>query len=321
MNLLITGVAGFIGYNLTKELIKKKHQIFGIDLSINKLKNINKDRIKKLKKIQRFQFNSINIENYYILNKHIKKYKIKYVIHLAAKAGVRESLIDTTKYFNTNIKGFYNILEVCRHQKIKHLLFASSSSVYGNTKKFPSKEIHNTDKPESFYAATKKINEILGYSYASTYKLPCTGIRFFTVYGPYGREDMAIFKFVKNTLKNQYIKLHNKANHSRDFTYIDDATKLLNKIIFAPSKHKVPFQIFNIGSGKSINLSKLLNIIEKKLNKKIKSKKIEFQKGDVLKTQSDIKLVKKIFNYQSFTDTKKGINKFIDWYYSYKLKK
>ena len=239
------------------------------------------------------------------------------IIHLAAQAGVRHSIDKPEIYFKSNLEGFFNILDLSKQNKIKHFIFASTSSVYGNTKKFPTNEKTCTDSPLSFYAASKKSNEVLSYSYSNIYKLPCTGLRFFTVYGEYGRPDMALFKFTKSILNEKKIKLFNHGNHMRDFTYVGDIVNGIILLIKKPSKSKIPFQIFNIGKGKVEKLKTFLKIIEKNLGKKAIIENYPLQQGDVIKTHSNINKIKTKTNYKPSTSIEKGILIFLDWYKQY----
>ena len=318
MSILITGSAGFIGYHLAKKILKKNIKVFGID-NINNYYDINlkKNRIKDLKKSKKFQFYKIDLSEYKKLNNLVKRNKIKYIIHLAAQAGVRYSIKKPKTYFKSNMEGFFNILEVSKHNNIKHLIYASTSSVYGNTKKFPLSESDNTDHPLSFYAATKKSNEIMAHSYSYIYKLPCTGVRFFTVYGPFGRPDMALFKFTKNIIKNRSVELFNKGKHLRDFTYVDDIVEGVFSLIKKQSKKSIPYEIFNIGNGNPKKLIDYLKHIEKNLNRSSSIKKLPLQIGDIIKTHSDIKKLKKFTGYNPKTNINIGINKFIEWYKDY----
>ncbi len=318
MKILITGCAGFIGFHLTKFLTSKKISIIGID-NLNNYYDVNlkKNRLKLLKENKKFTFYKTDILNIQKLNNIVRKNKIKIIVHLAAQAGVRYSIENPKTYHKNNLEGFFNILEISKENKIKHLIFASTSSVYGESSNFPLNENENTSKPLSFYAATKKSNEVMAHSYSYIYKLPCTAVRFFTVYGPYGRPDMALFKFTKNILENRKIELYNNGKHLRDFTYIDDITKGIFSIINKPNKDKVPYNIFNIGNGKSRKLIDYLFFIEKKLGKKAIVKKLPLQKGDIIKTHSDIKLLKKFSNYKPKIDIEEGVSKFIDWFIDY----
>jgi len=251
------------------------------------------------------------------LKNYLKKNKIKIIVHLAAQAGVRYSIQHPELYFESNLKGFFNILEISRFLKIKHLVFASTSSVYGNNKNFPLKEEYNTDKPLSFYAATKKSNEVLAHSYSNIYKLPITGLRFFTVYGPYGRPDMALYLFTKKILNNSKLALFNNGRHERDFTYIDDVTDGIIGAIKNPSRESVPFRIFNLGSDNPRKLKSYLKLIENNLSKKGSIKKLPLQKGDVIKTHASIDRAKKYIKYSPKITIDIGIKKFIEWYKNY----
>jgi len=318
MNILITGSAGFIGYHLSKKILRKNIQVIGID-NINKYYDINlkKNRIKDLKKNKKFKFYKIDLCEFNKLNNLIKKNKIDYIINLAAQAGVRYSIENPRTYFKNNLEGFFNILEVSRLNKIKHLIFASTSSVYGDTKKFPLNEKDNTDYPLSFYAASKKSNEVMAHSYSYIYKLPCTGVRFFTVYGPYGRPDMALFKFTKNILSNNAIELFNNGIHVRDFTYIDDIVDGIYSLIKKNSKKSKLYEIFNIGNGSPKKLMDYIKEIEKNLKISANIKKLPLQKGDIIKTHSDLSKLKKYTNYNPKTNIEAGIAKFIEWYKDY----
>tara|TARA_B100000989_G_C19528106_1_gene468048 strand:+ start:2030 stop:3022 length:993 start_codon:yes stop_codon:yes gene_type:complete len=318
MSVLVTGCAGFIGYSLSLFLLKKKYKIFGID-NLNNYYDVNlkKDRLKNLKDFQTFMFSKIDITNYNKLNNYIKKNKIKIIVHLAAQAGVRHSINNPDSYFDNNIFGFYNILQASKKNKIKHLIYASSSSVYGKSSKFPTSEIDNTDNPLSFYAASKKCNEVMAYSFSNIYNLPCTGLRFFTVYGPYGRPDMALFKFVSSIVNKKKLKIFNYGKHSRDFTYVEDIVKKIFILLEKPSKNKVPHEIFNLGNSQPISLKKYLILIEKKLKNKAKKQYLGLQKGDVKKTFSNSDKFNKKFKVNFRTDISKGIHLFIDWYMKY----
>ena len=318
MSILVTGAAGFIGYHLIEKTLNKNKDVIGID-NINSYYDIKlkKDRIKNLKKNKKFLFYKTDLSNYKKINNIVKKNNIKIIIHLAAQAGVRYSIKNTRSYFKSNLEGFFNILEVSRHNKIKHLIYASTSSVYGDSKKFPLNENDRTDQPLSFYAATKKSNEVMAHSYSYIYNLPCTGVRFFTVYGPFGRPDMALFKFTKNIINNHPIELYNNGNHLRDFTYVDDIVDGIYSLINKQSKKTIPYEIFNIGNGTSKKLLDYLKHIEKNLNKISKTKKLPLQVGDIIKTHSNINKLKKYTGYKPKTSIKIGISRFIKWYKDY----
>tara|TARA_Y100000590_G_C15642362_1_gene985494 strand:+ start:512 stop:1483 length:972 start_codon:yes stop_codon:yes gene_type:complete len=319
MKILITGCAGFIGYHVCKKLLEnKKIKVYGID-NINDYydKNLKLKRLKDLSKNKKFIFYKKDIKNYKILNNNFKKNKYDIVINLAAQAGVRYSIKNPRSYIENNIDGFFNILECSRIYKIKHLIYASTSSVYGDSNNFPLVETSNTDKPLSFYAATKKCNEVLAYSFSNIYSLKTTGLRFFTVYGPFGRPDMSLFKFTKSILNSKNIELFNNGNHERDFSYVEDIAIAIEKLIKKPAKTKVPYQIFNIASNKPYKLREFLNIIEKNTGKKFKIKKLPLQKADVIKTHGSIKKLKDYINFNPKTDLNKGVNAFLNWFYNY----
>ncbi len=318
MKILVTGCAGFIGFHLSNYLLSNKIQVCGID-NLNNYYDVNlkKDRLKILNKNNKFLFYKLDLANKIKLNNIIKKNKIKIIVHLAAQAGVRYSIQNPKTYFKNNLQVFFNILEVSKLNNINHLIFASTSSVYGENSNFPIKENEDTSRPLSFYAATKKSNEILAYSYSNIFKIPCTALRFFTVYGPYGRPDMALFKFTKNILDNKKIDFFNNGNHNRDFTYIDDIVSGIFSIINKPHKGKTPFNVFNIGNGNSRKLKDYLKLIENKLQKKAKLKKLPLQKGDIKKTHSDIRSLKNFSNYKPKVGIEEGVSKFIDWFLKY----
>ncbi len=318
MKILVTGCAGFIGFHLSKKLLENNYQTYGID-NLNNYYDVKlkKDRLKILRKNKKFFFYKINIFNKNNILNNFKKNKYDIVINLAAQAGVRHSIKNPKDYLDSNIIGFFNILEASRLIKTKHLLFASSSSVYGPNKQFPLKENYNTDFPLSFYAASKKTNEIIASSYNQIYKMNITGLRFFTVYGPYGRPDMALFRFTKNIINSKKIEVYNNGNHSRDFTYIDDVVNYVYSLAIKKYKDKKNFNIFNIGSSKPYKLLKFIEIIEKKLNKKARKVFKPKQTGDVEKTFSDSSNIKKIIKLDKITPIERGIENFINWYKDY----
>ncbi len=315
MNILVTGCAGFIGFHLSKLLLEKKYNVIGVDNLNNyydvSLKN---KRLKILRKNKFFLFKKIDICNLKKIESIFKKNKIKIVINLAAQAGVRYSIKNPRTYLENNIVGYFNILELCRSHKIKHLIQASTSSVYGNNSTFPLKETMSTSSPLSFYAASKKSTEVISHSYSYIYKIPITCLRFFTVYGPYGRPDMALFKFVKNIFSNKSINLFNFGNHHRDFTYVKDVANSIEKIINNPPKNNIPFAIYNVGSNNPISLKKFISLIENQLQKKAKIKKIKMQKGDIKKTHADNRKLAKKINYSPKVSANQGIKEFVEWF-------
>ena len=318
MKILVTGCAGFIGFHLTNFLLKKNIKVFGVD-NLNDYYSVSlkKNRLKIIQQHKNFFFYKFNLTNKNKINKIVIENKIKIIVHLAAQAGVRYSIESPETYLKNNLECFFNILDVGKKNNINHLIFASTSSVYGNNINFPLKENDDTSKPLSFYAATKKSNEVMAHSYAHIFKLPCTALRFFTVYGPYGRPDMALFKFTKNIIENKKIELFNNGNHSREFTYIDDIVKGIFSVIKKPSKKRIPFNVFNIGNGNSRELKDYILLIQKLLAKKAKLKKLPLQKGDIIKTHSDIKLLNNFSGYKPKVDIEEGVEKFINWYWDY----
>lgn len=319
MKILVTGSSGFIGYHLCMKLCKfKKYKVIGID-NMNayydiKLKN---DRLKNLKKNRNFIFYKIDITRSKNLNKIFKKFKFDYVINLAAQAGVRYSIENPKKYLDSNINGFFNILDLSNKYSVKHLVFASTSSVYGNSKKFPSKEKNLEIAPLSFYGATKLSNEAMAYSYSNIHKLACTGLRFFTVYGPFGRPDMALFSFIDKMYKSRTIDLYNNGDHIRDFTYIDDVINAITKVINKPSKSNIPYDILNVGCSKPKKLMVFLKIIQKYTKIKPKINYLGLQKGDIHKTHASIKKLENKIGYTPKIQIDEGIRKFIVWYKDY----
>ena len=312
-NILITGVAGFIGFNLSLSLLKENKQIIGID-NINDYYSVKlkKDRLTELKKFKNFKFFKTDLVNSNSLNKIFKKYKIDKIIHLAAQAGVRYSIGNPKKYLNSNFVGFFNILELSRINKIKKIIYASSSSVYGNTKKFPLNE-YSSLNPNNFYGLSKKTNEEIASIYAKYYKLKLIGIRFFTVYGEWGRPDMSIFKIIDASFKNKIFYLNNYGKHHRDFTYIGDVVKMLKKLKF---RKKTTNEIYNISSNKPIKLGVIFNILSKYM-KLPKIKKRQLQKADVVKTHgNNLKIIKNT-GFKNFTNFEMGLLNTLKWYKAY----
>jgi UDP-glucuronate 4-epimerase len=317
---LITGCAGFIGYHTALEFLSKKEKVYGID-NLNSYYDVNlkKDRLRKLKRFDSFHFNKVDISDYKKLEKVIKKFNPKIIINLAAQAGVRHSIKNPDDYFNSNVVGFYNLLKICKKFKIKHLIYASTSSVYGNNKSLPSKEDQLTN-PIQFYASTKISNETMASAFSKIYNFTTTGLRFFTVYGEWGRPDMAIFKFVKNIKSNKKIDLYNNGEHQRDFSYV----KNISDCIYRLAKNKIYLKnnvaknnVYNLGNGRKIHLKKVIKIIEKILDKKAKIKKLPLQQGDIKSTYASIRLAKKDLSLKHNHSVETGIKNFIDWYNEY----
>jgi UDP-glucuronate 4-epimerase len=308
-NIFVSGAAGFIGFHLCLYLKKEGHNIIGLD-NFNpyydiKLKHL---RAKILKK-NNIDIIDANINDINILKKIFSR-DITHVIHLAAQPGVRHSFKKPFDYVDSNLVGFVNLLEITKNHKNIKLIFASSSSVYGSNKKIPFNTLDQTDFPTNLYGATKKANEIIAYSYHHLYKFPIIGLRYFTVYGPFGRPDMAYFKFTKNILEGNEIEIYNNGNLKRDFTYIDDIVRGTT----ATLDYKTDFEIFNLGNNNPINLMDFINMIEKKLDKKAKKKFLPFQKGEMLSTYADISSSIEKLNFKPTTNIEKGMENFIDWY-------
>jgi UDP-glucuronate 4-epimerase len=313
--ILITGCAGFIGFNLAKRLCGEKFKVIGIDkISQKNISQIKKDRLKILKKDSFFKFQNIDISDYTAVSKFFKNNKIKFVIHLAALPGVRESMKNPQKFFSSNITGFFNIIESSNKTNVMKFIYASSSSVYDSKAKIPYKETDSTKNQISFYAFSKKNSEQIAEYYSKNHNLITIGLRFFSVYGPWGRPDMAYYKFTDMVYNNKPIDVFNHGNHKRDFTYIDDVTDFIKILINKKQDVKKKFSIFNVGYGKPINLGYLIKQIEKNLGKKAKIKYLEKQLGDVHTTFADTKKSKRDLKYKARYPFDIGIKKFVDWY-------
>lgn len=328
MKILITGTAGFIGMHLALKLAQLGHEVIGLD-NINsyydanlKYARLNNQGIKRenilynklLMGINNIQFIEIDMQDAGNLNALFAKQQFEIVINLAAQAGVRYSITNPKDYINSNIIGFYNLLEASRNFPISKLLFASSSSVYGNTDKTPFSEEDNTDAPISFYAATKKSNEVMAHTYSHLYGIKTTGLRFFTVYGPWGRPDMAMFMFTENILNNKPIRVFNNGDLYRDFTYVDDIIAGIVSIVAGNSSPGEMFQIFNIGNSKPVKLLDFIYAIEEATGIKAHFDFQPMQEGDVKMTYANTEKLMKQFNYKPNTDLKAGVAKFVSWY-------
>lgn len=321
MKILITGVAGFIGFSLALKLLKtsKKIEIYGIDNYDNYYSKKIKDlRIKELNKSKKFKFLKLDICKRNILIKKLKDKKFDYIIHLAAQAGVRFSQIQPKKYINSNIFGFLNLLDSVKDSRPKKILYASSSSVYGDSKNLPSTENHKLF-PKNIYASSKKLNEIIAKFYSRYYGLQILGLRFFTVYGEWGRPDMFLFKIFKCLTSGKIFYLNNSGNHKRDFTYIDDVVEITKKILFQKKK-RYKHNVFNVCSDRPIKITKVLDFFTKKYGK-IKLKKISRNNLDVLNTHGSNKYVRTTTSFNKFTDYKRGIINSYEWYKKYNAHK
>nr|WP_321452375.1 NAD-dependent epimerase/dehydratase family protein [uncultured Carboxylicivirga sp.] len=320
--ILITGAAGFIGFHLSQLLAKNGYNIIGID-SLNEYYDVQLkfDRLKILRDLPNFKFRSVNICEKDTLDELFSEEKFDIVINLAAQAGVRYSIDKPYKYIDSNLIGFINILEACRNNPVKHLIYASSSSVYGNTQEIPFSVSNRTDEPVSLYAATKKANEMMAHSYAALYKIPMTGLRFFTVYGPWGRPDMAYFSFTNRILKDQTIQVFNNGDLERDFTYIDDITAAIEKLIDLPfdknEEKEKPYRLFNIGNNKPVKLMDFITTLEKHIGTEAPKEFLPMQKGDVYRTYADITDLEERIHFKPHTSIDEGLSKFISWYKEY----
>ena len=333
--ILVTGCAGFIGFHVCKQLLNKGLFVIGLD-NINDYYDVLLKKA-RLKELDKFSKNKSNGEFLFIKGdltdenslKNISKlYLPKKVIHLAAQAGVRYSIKNPSSYINSNLVGFSNILEFCKDNQVKHLIYASSSSIYGGNRKVPFSEKDFVDYPVSLYAATKKSNELMAHSYSHLFKLPSTGIRLFTVYGPWGRPDMAPMIFTKSILSSKPIKIFNNGDMYRDFTYIDDVSEAILKLLYLPPKYLndninlnsselpelTPHRIINIGSGNPINLLDFIEIIENEINIKAIRVFEKMQLGDVKKTYADNSYLKDLIKFKPHTSLKSGIREFVKWY-------
>ncbi|MFO7829332.1 MAG: NAD-dependent epimerase [Bacteroidales bacterium] len=337
---LITGTAGFIGFHLTRELLKKGYEVVGFD-NINDYYDVNlkygrlhesgipKEQIQYNQKVSsqkydHYQFIQLNLEDKENIYRLFETEKFDAVVNLAAQAGVRYSLQNPHAYIESNILGFTNILEACRHNDIKHLVYASSSSVYGLNEQMPFSVNDNVDHPISLYAASKKSNELMAHTYSYLYQIPTTGLRFFTVYGPWGRPDMALFLFTKAIVEGKAIDVYNHGNMQRDFTYIDDIVSGIVKVLENPPKAKesidlpsesvAPYKIYNIGNNAPVKLMDFIQAIEDELGIKAEKNLMPIQPGDVEKTWADVSGLMDDFNYKPDTDIRVGVKNFIAWY-------
>ena len=334
--ILVTGAAGFIGFHLCRKLLEQDFSIVGIDnlnnyydpkLKTSRLKEIENN----IKNSKNWNFIKCELENKSRLFEIFRQYQPKIVINLAAQAGVRYSIKNPSEYLNSNIVGFGNILEACKTFSIENLVFASSSSVYGGNKKIPFEESDQVNHPVSMYAATKRSNELMAHVYSHLYKLPTTGLRFFTVYGPWGRPDMSYFIFTSKIVKGEVIKIYNDGDMLRDFTYVDDVIDGIFQCIKKPASNNhiydfanqdpstswSPFQLFNIGNSRPINLMRFINIIEDHLGIEAKKEFLPMQPGDVERTSAKIDKIKNFAGFKPKINLEEGIPKFLDWYKDY----
>jgi UDP-glucuronate 4-epimerase len=332
MKTLITGVAGFIGFHLSQKLLKEDYQVIGID-NLNDYYDpgLKKARLEILGSHNNFCFHKVDLKDKSEVDNIFETYKSTHVVNLAAQAGVRYSIENPYAYVDSNLIGFMNILEACRNYPVKHLLYASSSSVYGGNKVAPFSTNHNVDHPVSLYAATKKSNELMAHTYSHLYGIPTTGLRFFTVYGPWGRPDMAYFSFTRDIIAGKPIKVFNHGKMERDFTYIDDIIEgILRLIDKIPEVNKdwdetkdnistsfAPYKIYNIGNNQPVSLMRFINILEEKIGKKAEKIYMDMQLGDVLRTYADVSDLEKDIGFKPSTSLEQGLEEFVRWYKDY----
>ena len=327
--ILVTGAAGFIGFHVAQRLLREGRDVVGLD-NMNAYYDpaLKEARRAELAKSRQFHFVRLDLADRDGIAALFKEHRFPYVIHLAAQAGVRYSLIDPFAYVDANLTGFATILEGCRHNGCRHLLYASSSSVYGSNTKMPFSAHDNVDHPLSLYGASKKANELMSHAYAHLFGLPATGLRFFTVYGPWGRPDMAMWIFAKAILAGEPIKLFNNGNMRRDFTYIDDVVESVVRLIDRPAtadaeystaspdpgSSAVPWRVYNIGNNKPVELLEVVRLLEEAIGKKAKRELLPMQPGDVPATYADVDDLMREVNFRPATPIAEGIGRFIDWY-------
>jgi len=319
--ILITGAAGFIGFHLSKKLLEHGATVIGFD-NLNDYydPNLKLDRLEILKKHENFIFIKGDLADNKTVVELFKNYHPEIVVNLAAQAGVRYSIENPRTYIESNVMGFLNILEACRHYSVKHLLYASSSSIYGNQKKTPFSVSDHVDNPISLYAATKKSNELMAFTYSHLYDIPTTGLRFFTVYGPYGRPDMAYFGFTKKIINGKPIQIFNNGDLYRDFTYIDDIIQCVENILICPPKRDVskpPYKLYNIGNNKPEQLMCFVETLEKIIGKEAQKEFLPMQPGDVYQTCADVSELINDFDFKPNTTIEEGLQKFVDWYLNF----
>lgn len=330
--ILLTGAAGFIGFHTTKALLTAGHEVVGLD-NLNDYYDpeLKKSRLAQLQAFSGFKFVKMDLANSQGIEGIFKTEKVDKVVHLAAQAGVRYSLQNPRAYLASNVDGFLNIIEGCRHYDIRHLVYASTSSVYGTNTQMPFSVKDNVDHPVSLYAATKKSNELIAHTYSHLFNVPTTGLRFFTVYGPWGRPDMALFLFAKAILAGKPIDVFNYGRMRRDFTYVDDIVQGITKVLFRipegdptydskhpnPARSSAPYRLYNIGNNRSVDLMYMIETLEKALGKTAEKNLLPLQPGDVPETFADIEDLRRDVGYEPTTNIEVGIQHFVDWYRTY----
>lgn len=318
---LVTGGAGFIGFHLSKSLLEKGAEVIGFD-NLNDYYDVSlkKDRVEILKQYEHYTFIKGNLADKSDVFQLFEEYHPQIVINLGAQAGVRYSIDNPDAYMQSNVMGFFHILEGCRYFPVEHLVYASSSSVYGGNEKVPFSTEDKVDEPVSLYAATKKSNELMAHAYSKLYRIPVTGLRFFTVYGPFGRPDMAYFKFTQKILANEPIQIYNKGDMYRDFTYIDDIVKCMENILCNPPKTNekgVRYKLYNIGNNKPEKLLDFIEMLEKCLQKSAVKEYLPMQPGDVYQTYADVSDLTADYDFKPDTTIEEGLTRFVAWYREY----
>lgn len=332
MKILVTGAAGFIGYHLSKRLLQEGHKVIGLD-NLNDYYDVQlkKDRLAQLSPSPRFTFVYLDLADREGVRRLFEEHRPSVVVHLAAQVGVRYSIENPLAYVDGNIVGFTHILEGCRHHRVHHLIFASSSSVYGANTRMPFSVHHNVDHPVSLYAATKKANELMAHAYASLFQLPCTGLRFFTVYGPWGRPDMALFRFTKAIFEDHSMDVYNHGKMKRDFTYIDDIIEGIHRLIPKipaprpswdganpdPATSYAPYRVYNIGNNHPVELMEFIRILEAAIGKKAKIHFMPMQAGDIEATCAEVEDLMADVGFAPSTTPEDGIARFVEWYRTY----
>ena len=332
MTVLVTGAAGFIGFHVAKRLLADGHQVVGLD-NLNDYYDptLKAARLAQLTPAQSFRFERVDLRDHAATASVFQHHRPERVVHLAAQAGVRYSLVNPHAYTDANVVGFLNVLEDCRNHRVEHLVFASSSSVYGANTKLPFSTRDNVDHPVSLYAATKKANELMAHAYAHLYGLPCTGLRFFTVYGPWGRPDMALFLFTRAILEDRTIDVFNEGRMQRDFTYVDDVVEGVVRVLARaaspdpgwsgdqpdPATSRAPYRIYNIGNDRPVELLRYIEVLEACLGKTARKNLLPLQPGDVPVTWADVDDLVRDIGYQPRTTVEEGIARFVEWYRAY----
>jgi len=327
--ILVTGAAGFIGFHVAQRLLQRGEQVVGLD-NLNAYYDVRlkEARLQQLQALAQFQFERLDLADREAIASLFTRYPIRRVVHLAAQAGVRYSLTNPHTYVDSNLTGFINILEGCRYARTEHLVYASSSSVYGGNTHMPFSVQDNVDHPVSLYAATKKANELMAHCYAHLYRMPCSGLRFFTVYGPWGRPDMALFLFTKAIIENKPIEVFNFGKMQRDFTYIDDIAEGVIRVLDTPARPDVmwdsehpapnsssaPYRVYNIGNHQPVELLRVIQLLEDRLGKKAKRVMMPLQSGDVPATYADVDSLVEDIGFKPTTSIEEGIGRFVGWY-------